>query len=330
VRKFNAHPFFLSPYEILSYNYATGIYPLSSGIIPKMLTKIARFAALFLVATLLAGCGLLSTPTPEPSPTQAPPTETPAPTPLPAKATVNGEVITVDEFNAELARYQAAQAELGRTVSDADASTAVLDDLIAQVLLAQGAKQAGFVVDDTLLQQRIDKLTSEVGGADALAKWQTDHGYTPGTFRAALGRAIAAAWMRDQIAGQIAKTKDQVHARQILFYNEDRARQVLGDIQAGRTDFDEFAALVDPVTRGDLGWFPRGYLPDKSIEQAAFALQPGQVSDVIKTDLGYHIIKVIERENRPLAPDALLALQAGAVQDWVTQQRTQSRILLAP
>jgi peptidyl-prolyl cis-trans isomerase C len=295
-----------------------------------MFKKIARITLVFLACALLAGCGLLSTPTAAPSPTPVPPTRTPAPTPIPAKATVNGEVISIEEFNAELARFKAAQTELGKTVSDADAAATVLDDLIAQMLLAQGAKQAGFVVDDTLLQQRIDKLAGEVGGQDALIKWQTDHGYTPESFRAALRRSIASAWMRDQIAGQIAKSKDQVHVRQILFYNEDRARQVLTDIQAGRTDFDEFAALVDPVTRGDLGWFPRGYLPEKAVEQAAFALQPGLISDVITTDLGYHIIKILERENRPLSPDALLALQSKALHDWVAQQRTQSSIILAP
>ena len=295
-----------------------------------MYMKIARITLVFVACALLAGCGLLSTPTAAPSPTPAPPTKTPSPTPLPAKAKVNDEVISIDEFNAELGRFKAAQIELGKTVSDADAATTVLDDLIAQVLLTQGAKQAGFVVDDTLLQQRIDKLAEQVGGQDALVKWQTDHGYTPETFRVTLRRSIAAAWMRDQLSGQIAKSKDQVHVRQILFYNEDRARQVLTDIQAGRTDFDEFAVLVDPVTRGDLGWFPRGYLPEKAVEQAAFALQPGQISDVIKTDLGFHIIKILERENRPLSPDALLALQSKALHDWVDQQRIQSSIFLAP
>jgi peptidyl-prolyl cis-trans isomerase C len=292
--------------------------------------KIARFSMFFLITLLLASCGILSggTPTVESSPTTVPPTRTPSPTPVPAKATVNGEIIPLVEFNAELERYRAAQAELGKTVSDEEAVTTVLDDLFAQYLLAQGAKQSGFVVDDTLLQERIDKLIGEVGGEDALNQWLTAHNYTPESFRDALRRSIAAAWMRDQLAGQIAKSKDQVHVRQILFYNEERARQVLTDIQANRTDFDEFAVLVDPVTRGDLGWFPRGYLPEKAVEQAAFALQPGQVSDVIATDLGYHIIKILERENRPLSPDALLALQSKAVREWVEQQRIQSTIVI--
>ena len=297
-----------------------------------MLFKIARFSAVFLIVALLAGCGILSntTPTVESSPTPVPPTSTPSPTPVLAKATVNGEIIPLAEFNAELERFKAAQAELGKTVSDEEAVSIVLDDLVAQVLLSQGAEQAGFVVDDTLLQERIDKLISEVGGEDALNQWLSAHNYTPESFRAALRRAIAAAWMRDQLAGQIAKSKDQVHVRQILFYNEERARQVLTDIQAGRTDFDEFAVLVDPVTRGDLGWFPRGYLPEKDVEQAAFSLPVGQVSDVIATDLGFHIIRILERENRPLSPDALLTLQSRAVRDWVEQQRTQSNIVIAP
>jgi peptidyl-prolyl cis-trans isomerase C len=298
-----------------------------------MFLKITRFTAALFVSVLLASCGNQS-PTATllvlPSPTPALPTQTPSPTPLPAKATVNGEGISLAEFNAELERFKAAQNELGRTVSDEDASTIVLDDLIAQVLLAQGAEQAGFVVDDALLQARIDKLAEQIGGVDALNQWQAGHGYTPESFREALRRSIAAAWMRDQVAGQISKSKDQVHVRQILFYNEDRARQVLTDIQAGRTDFDEFAVLVDPVTRGDLGWFPRGYLPEKAVEQAAFALQPGQISDVITTELGFHIIKILERENRPLTPDALLALQSKAVHDWVEQQRIQSKIVVAP
>jgi peptidyl-prolyl cis-trans isomerase C len=297
-----------------------------------MLLRTTRLTAVFFAFTLLAGCGILSngTPTMESSPTAIPPTRTPSPTPLPAKATVNGEIIPLAEFNAELERFKAAQVELGNTVSDEQAATAVLDDLVAQYLLAQGAEQAGFAVDDSLLQERIDTLVSEVGGEQALNQWLTAHEYTPESFRVALRRSIAVAWMRDQLAGQIAKSKDQVHVRQILFYNEERARQVLTDIQAGRTDFDEFAVLVDPVTRGDLGWFPRGYLPEKAVEQAAFALPVGQVSDVIATDLGFHILKILERENRPLSPDALLTLQSKAVRDWVEQQRAQSSIVIAP
>jgi parvulin-like peptidyl-prolyl isomerase len=278
---------------------------------------------------LLASCAPIAntsaTDTPElPTPTQGPPTLTP----VPAAASVNGEVIPLAEFQAELERYQAAQTGLGKTVSEVDAARVVLEDLIAQTLLAQGAAEAGFTLDDAALQARVDALAGQVGGPEALAKWQSDHGYTAESFSASLRRAAAAAWMRDQIIAGVPTAADQVHVRQILIYNEERARQVYDDLVAGRSDFDEFAALVDPIARGDIGWFPRGYLPHKPVEQAAFALQPGQMSDVIPTELGYHILKIIDRGQRPLSPDALMTLQDKALQDWVTQHRQQSAITI--
>ena len=254
----------------------------------------------------------------------------PTATAVPAAATVNGEVIPLADFEAELERYKAAQTALGESVSDEEAASIVLEDLIAQTLLAQAAAEQGYTVDDAALQQRIDELAGEIGGAEVLSTWQSAHGYTDESFRGSLRRGMAAAWMRDKIIEAVPTSADQVRVRQILIYSEERARQVYDDLLAGRIDFDEFAALVDPVTRGDIGWFPHGYLPYKAIEQAAFALQPDQVSDVTPTDLGFHILKVIERGQRLLSPDALLALQDNALRDWVTQQRQQSAVVIRP
>ena len=115
-----------------------------------------------------------------------------------------------------------------------------------------------------------------------------------------------------------------------MLYNSAAAQQALGYLKAG-WNFDDLAAQYDPVTKGELGWFPRGYLPEPAIEQAAFALQAGQFSDVIQTQAGYHILFVEERDPaHPLSPDALLTLQERAIQDWLTQQRNASTILFAP
>jgi peptidyl-prolyl cis-trans isomerase C len=286
---------------------------------------------LLLSVILLAACGPFGRGAATATP--ALPTQTPAPptlTPVPAAATVNGEVIPLADFQAELERYKAAQTALGKTVSDQDAAQTVIEDLIAQTLLAQAAAKAGFTLDDAALQGRIDTLAEQVGGADVLSKWESEHGYTDESFRAGLRRAGAAAWQRDQIIAAVPTSQDQVHVRQILIYNQERASQVYEDLIAGRTDFDDFAALVDPIAAGDIGWFPRGYLPYKQIEQAAFALQPDQMSDVTQTELGFHILKVIERGQRPLSPDALITLQDQALRDWVTQQRQQSQIVITP
>jgi len=287
---------------------------------------------LSLVLTLgLAACGSIAgtsaTPTPAiPTDTPLPPT----PTPPPLAATVNGEWITEEEFQAEVERYRAAQQSLGNDVSTGDAARVVLDDMITQVLLAQGARKAGFEITEADLRARVNALASQIGGADALVSWQSEHGYTNESFQSALKRSAEAAWMRDKIITAVPGTAEQVHAQQILLYNEDAARTVADQLSAG-ADFKELAVLYDPDTGGDLGWFPRGYLLEPALEEAAFSLQPGEHSDVITTEVGYHIILVVERDpEHILSPDAYLVMQEKALQNWLTQARAESDVVLAP
>jgi peptidyl-prolyl cis-trans isomerase C len=215
-------------------------------------------------------------------------------------------------------------------VDDQSAVQPVLEEMIAQALLAQGAQAEGFTAENELLQKRIDDLTAQVGGPEALIKWQADHGYSEADFAQALRRQIAAAWMRDHIAALVPTAMEQVHVQQILTYSLEAAQRAQARIQAGEA-FEDLAPLYDPNTRGDLGWFPRGYLFEPAVEEAAFNLQPGQISDIISSGVGFHIIKMIERDPaRPLSPDALLRLQAQAVANWVKQRREQSAIVFAP
>jgi len=245
-------------------------------------------------------------------------------------AVVNGEGITQEEFEQELARYQSAMSTLGEVVSPEDASRVVLDDLVSQALLTQGALAAGYQADAEELQSRLDQLADAAGGVDALAAWIGEHGYTDETFRRSLERALAAAWMRDRIASDVPLDTEQVHVRQIILYTEQDAREALAALDGGY-DFTELAAHYDPVTRGELGWFPRGYLLEPAFEQAAFALQPGEYSGIVQTSVGYHILYVIEKDPaRPLTPDALLALQDLALENWLREQRAQSTITLSP
>ena len=290
-----------------------------------------RLLLLVILLTLgLSACsqdlGPASTSTSTPSPTHTP-VPTPTETPIPLAITVNGQGITLEEYNAELARYQAAQTALGKAVPPDAAAQTVLNDMVDQLLLAQGAAAQGYVLDEASLQARIDALAAQVGGAQALADWESAHGYTDAGFRSALSRQVAAAWMRDQVAASLPSTADQVHVKQILLYNADTAQGVWTQLQAG-ADFEALAAKVDPVTQGELGWFPQGYLLEPAVEAAAFSLQPGQYSEVIQTGAGYHIILVVERDPaRPLSPDARLALQIKALEDWLVQQRARSTII---
>lgn len=290
---------------------------------PKLTHKLKT--TILALTLLLSACSLPSGPEADATPTATSTPEPPTATPVPAAATVNGEIIPLVEYQAELARYKSAQAALGKTVSDADAAKIVVDDMIAQTLLAQGAREAGLSVTEADIQSRVDALAASVGGLDKLAAWQSAHGYDDASFRSSLKRAAESALMRDKIIADVPGTIEQVHARQILLYNETDAQRYLAQLTAG-ANFDELAALIDPVTRGDLGWFPQGYLLNANFEAAAFALQPGQFSQIIPTEVGFHIIYVIERGPHPLSPDALLVLQGRAVSDWVSQRRAQATI----
>ncbi len=262
--------------------------------------------------------------TPSPAAEKVTPSIPPSPTPTspPLAERVNGMEITLAEYQSELAEEKAAT---GKEPASEDQKL-VLDELRDQALLAQGAAEKGFEVDDALLQQRIQKLNDQLGGAQALKDWMASYGYTEDSFQRALRRSIAAAWMRDQIAASVPKTAEQVHARQILLYNSEQANAVLALLQAGN-DFGNLAVKYDPVTGGDLGWFPRGYLPDSKLEEVAFSLQLNQYSSVIQTAAGFHILQVIERDpQRPLDPEVLLILQGRAVANWLEMHRSKSQV----
>jgi len=112
-------------------------------------------------------------------------------------------------------------------------------------------------------------------------------------------------------------TPEMVKARHILIKvdksaseedkkkSKKKAEEILGRIKAGE-DFAKLATEVsdDPGSKikgGDLGFFPKGRMvPD--FEKAAFSLKPGEISDIIETQFGFHIIKVEERKDAVLEP----------------------------
>ena len=299
---------------------------------PTSLRKLASLTLLLLLG--LAACSAPGTlnllPAPATSTSTPTPPPTPTVTPIPLALSVNGEGISVIEFDAELARYQQAQSVLGATPTPDAAKKAVQDDLVDTLLLAQAAAAKGITLTDATVQTHIDNLAAQVGGSNGLSAWETSHGYTDADFRIALRRQLFAAAMRDQITAAVPSTAEQVHVKQILLYNSDAAQLALGYLKTG-WNFNDLAARYDPLTKGELGWFPKGYLPDSLIETAVFALQPGQYTDIVQTSAGYDILYLVERDPaRPLSPDALLTLQEHAVQDWLTQARNKGTIQITP
>ena len=159
----------------------------------------------------------------------------PTATPPPSVAIVNGEYITLAEFQAELARYKSAQTALGITVSDEEANKVVLEDMIAQFLLSQAAREANFNLTEADLKSRMDALAESSWrsrGFDLHGNLLT--GMTMLHSKVALKRSAEAAWMRDKIIADVPTTVEQIHVRQILTYNEEDARAALEAIERRR------------------------------------------------------------------------------------------------
>jgi peptidyl-prolyl cis-trans isomerase C len=102
-----------------------------------------------------------------------------------------------------------------------------------------------------------------------------------------------------QISGE-----EEVHARHILVESEDEAKAVKAELDKGG-DFAELAKKKskDPGASdgGDLGFFTKDQMVPE-FSQVAFSLEPGKVSDPVKSQFGWHIIKVEEKRKRK-APD---------------------------
>ena len=250
----------------------------------------------------------------------------PTPTEAPLAAMVNGEGISLAEYEAELKRYQSGLEQLGELYDSEQAEQEVMDDLVAQTLFAQAAVAQNYFVDEVDLKAKIDQYAEAAGGQDALQTWITENFYDSDSFRAAVSRDMAVIWMRNFLIAQVPQKTEQIHARQILVNSENEAIGILRQLEVG-TSFKSLAFLYDPLAGGDLGWFPRGYLLQPDVENIAFSLQAGQYSGIIPTVYGFHIVEVIEVDPlRLLSKDAQHFMQRQALEDWLSTQIEQSTI----
>ena len=230
------------------------------------------------------------------------------------------------EYDAALKRMQEAQQSINKTATAEEQKTAVLDIFVTELVMSQAAIQAGKVLDDAELQIRIDTLAADIGGMDKLTAWQERNGYTPETFLVSLRRSILASWQRDLILEAVPTTADQVHARQILVQDQDNADYAYAQLQTG-ADFETLAYDYDQILGGDLMWFPQWGLTQQNVADAAFAIQPGEYTAIIKSDIGYHIVYVIEREaEHVLSVNMRHTLLEQALQDWLTAAKASSTI----
>ena len=284
---------------------------------------------LLFVTILLNSCSqpIETPPVAEETPSATQPTFTPSPEeptaiPQPAAAVVNGEVIPLTWFEREVERFLFAQvaAENG-DIDEEAAREIVLNDLIDQFLLAQAAREAGTVISDEDVRERLVAL----GEAVDLDAWMTAWGYTLEELEESLRLQMLVAHQRDRIAESVPDVVEQVELQQVFAFTEAGANRALLNLNSG-ADFEDQAYEFSPDTGGYLGWVPRGYLLIPAVEEAVFNQPVGTYTEIIESEIGYHIVLVINREERPLTPDARLTLARQALNAWLAERRAVSTI----
>jgi parvulin-like peptidyl-prolyl isomerase len=244
-------------------------------------------------------------------------------------ANVNGTEISTESFNRELARWNAGRAALGMGEAAADDKQHILDEMINDELTRELAAKQGLSIPDADVDAQINQSVQQYG-QDYFNSWLSGNFYTMDEFRSFVRMELLTDKLKQPVVDAVPATASQVHARHILVNSQPDADQVLAKLQAG----EDFAALaaqysVDVTTKnngGDLGWFPRGGLLVPQVEDAAFGLQPGQVSGVIQSDWGYHIVQTIEVGDREIDPQTRQRLIQQAITAWRQSLRTGANI----
>jgi peptidyl-prolyl cis-trans isomerase C len=221
------------------------------------------------------------------------PAATPAPvTPDTIVATVAGESITEADlaFAAEDLQQELAQ------MPPAERKPFLLTVLIDMKVMAKAARDAQMDQTD-IFKRRLayleERALRRAFFAEQIASKVTD-------------AAIQAAY--DEMVGEF-QPQEEVHARHILVASKQDAEAIRAELEGGAA-FDVLAKekSTDPSAvqnGGDLGFFQRGQMV-KPFEDAAFGLEPGQVSDPIESQFGWHVIKVEgKRQSAPPTLDQL-------------------------
>jgi peptidyl-prolyl cis-trans isomerase C len=202
-------------------------------------------------------------------------------------AKVNGVEITDEDLRLALEDLGPG---LPRKLEGKARETYLLDFLVDEQLVVQKAqadklaetpefaKKLAYMRDKALMETLLGKIAKE-STTDAAIKQTYDE------------------------AAKNQKSETEIHAHHILVPTEDEAKAALKRVKGGE-DFSKVAAELskDPGSKdGDLGWFTKDRMVPE-FGEAAFKLEPGQISDPVKSQFGWHIIKLDEKRQKQFPP----------------------------
>lgn len=277
-------------------------------------------------------------------------------TPKDAVAKVNGDTISKDEFDKNFEMYKKAyESQYGPDIMKKDAGNDktfeevikenILEKLITEKLITESAKEKNITVTDEELKEQLKNYEEILGGEEKYKEFLKQNNLTEEYFKDSIKKEMTIdKYKSDYVNGlkiseeeakkYFEENKDsyvKVRASHILVKTEEEAKKVLDKIKKGE-DFHALAATesidnMSAVKGGDLGFFARGQMVPE-FEEAAFSLKPGEVSEIVQTDYGYHIIKVEDRlENYEDVKDEVLEdLKNQKYQASVKKMRDEAKV----
>jgi foldase protein PrsA len=223
-------------------------------------------------------------------------------------------------------------------------SDLILESIYVQEARSRGIRVADSVIDAEFATQYGQILTSNGITEDQLKVYLEAQGQTLESFKTSLRPSIATQLVVSAVNAEVAPSStptedelasyfekniaaydvaEQVHGMHILVADLATAQQVEKELIGG-ADFAGLAAKYSADTGskakgGDLGWFERGKMVTE-FEDAAFAMQPGETSEPVQTQYGYHIIRVVERKDAHTP--TLAEIRDQVLADAQTENRT--------
>lgn len=238
-------------------------------------------------------------------------------------AKVNSEIITLSELENELVQVREQVKKVYPPEEQGDAlkveQKKMLDLLIENKLIFQKAKKAGIDIVPAEVNRYLEEAITNMKKnfpddktfQDALTKRQTTLIELRREYRSSIEKELVIQrYVEQEVRSKIEvsekeiddyfeEQKEEFRAKHILLKTEEDANTVLNEIKGGR-DFEELAKEKSQgpsaVKGGDLGYFRKGdMLPE--FEEKVFQMDKGEISGPVKTQLGYHIIKLEDRRS---------------------------------
>ena len=240
---------------------------------------------------------------------------------------VDGEKIFVEDVEAELDAIKAEYPQMFEGVDgearELDFRRRILENLITNLLITNAAEAEGIDIGDEDIEDEIDRLRSEFPSEEDFETSLAEVGMTMDDLRQQIRDTLLTREIVDMVSSDMEITEDQVEeyydtniaqfleeaakrAAHILFATDDKdtAEQVLQQIRDG-SSFGPLAEQysIDPASAergGDLGWPATPYVTE--FQQALDTLSEGDVSDLVESVFGWHIITVLEERDERTRP----------------------------